>query len=276
MFADQNDDNTPASQAEPQEPTQQPREAAPESDPAPEQGAPEAAPPPEQGAAPEEPQAANPEEDDRVLYVTRNLKRFFAVPRGVSIAKGDLDVFTYAGGLLKLDAAALAPWEINEKQAREWFQHQLRGALGHAATALEQGADALKDLVEKIPIPDKNKAIGAVADVLGIEPDKLREDPGVVADVVRDKANELGRKLRETFDPGPEAKESFIKGIDSLIQATRKGTAEAAEQFRTAAEKLRKGDRGRNSKTAEDGASTGSDPQDPKDPPQTPDQEQST
>lgn len=97
------------------------------------------------------------------LYATPEADRFFIVPG--DLPAGDL-LIVGQDGERKVDAAALAPFEVTKEQAEAHVKREMQQAVSGAADALATalGRTDLKELAQRIGIGDPDAAFKRLAD----------------------------------------------------------------------------------------------------------------
>jgi hypothetical protein len=153
------------------------------------------------------------------LYLTPDNTRYFLIPDGEALPAGDFAIRTFAGDTQSVDPAALAAFEIAERQAKQYVHTDMSQTLEQVKSAVS-GFLAMASLEAQ-----KHKAApaasaqpaqpvsGLVTSLLGLPPEELRQDPEL-----------LKERLSSTFAGFKTFLENTISEDSAQLEAAREQT----------------------------------------------------
>ncbi len=116
---------------------------------------------------------------EKVVYATKDQKRFFHIPEDAQIAAGPLLLRNLKGEKREVDAAAAAEFEIAEDVAKAIVAEDLKKFARNAQDFLVKAASVVRSAAAPSPESkaQRGKSEMNFASVLGMTPDEVRGNP---------------------------------------------------------------------------------------------------
>lgn len=164
-------------------------------------------------------------DDDKVVYATKDQKRFFHIPVNAELAAGPLLLRNLKGEKREVDAEAVAAFEIPEAEAKAIVAADLKKFARNAQDFLVKAAAVVRGAAAPTPesAAQRGKSEMNLASVLGMTPDEVRGNPEKTMEAL--KATLLGvattlRDAARTDDPESRADaQSRMKAVADHIKS---------------------------------------------------------
>lgn len=147
---------------------------------------------------------------EKVVFATKDQKRFFHIPDDAQLAAGPLLLRNLKGEKREVDAEAVAAFEIPEDQAKAIVAEDLKKFARNAQDFLVKAASVVRAAAKPTPEAEaqRGKSEMNFASVLGMTPDEVRANPEKTMEALKATLMGVATTLRDaarTDDPESRA-----------------------------------------------------------------------
>jgi hypothetical protein len=166
------------------------------------------------------------------MFATSDRKRFFHLPDDAALAAGAFEIRNLKGERRAVDEAAVAPFEVDEAQAKALVRDELARFARKTQDFLAGAAAALRGAA---PLPPATGASEGprLADLLGLTPEELRADPKRALAAVNDTLRGWVRSVKDTAEvpPGDVDARARVERLSAALAAQGTEFAGTVEQL---------------------------------------------